>query len=1114
MRHFMSNNVKRKTPFMSPDSLRATLNMLKSFYSTHTDKNKNREDIDGLQYSGIVENYGSELLLESRKLLMNRPPLKDIRISNELDFYFDIGYSKIISNYDQQNILVATLKDNVLLSNKQYQLKYQMCVEESTLRAESSSDPNVKVDKYVITTFDPILIITDSETGEVEEITLALRDNTEASTDYMFFINPSTEDLIESFDGVTLITKPITNKMNGLPFIWMCVKAFRLTPDIGFTNNVDHMSNDLLTVGTDGHGDSWLYPLIYGADNLPAPDEYDGEWFIKIYSTQNTPFNQNGNNSSVKIDRISYVLINDNDLIFENTITYDQTYIDIFVNNGLKWIFKRAVSGDYDYDGMTYNNPIYGIIPISAFIGNIPDSTDGSYTPAFSIKFNSNYLHEYEDECENAISGIHIDSSSEFTDNSIMKKNGVMHNLGDFDGLPNHFKYLMDKTIHRAHVELYSIRDGLNDSNQKAMDKQTSAIILDTSIPPTEVENIELNIVIKYDDLIDGYVTDGVSLSPDNFLSELTYIDNNNIGNINISGQEDLPKFIYNGNRTFSLYQRHDINGPERARAYYVNNDSIPYENNDRSTTPKPLRTIARICDIPTSYSQLIKVEHISPYVIIDEKYNRTENNLSDDDLNDIWNDTSSGMVVLNTTNGVKSLFSTDDNLDELLNVDYLKEHYSTMENLNYSINLLDYEYGPDWLIEIVDGGSGYALGDTFMTVIGYDKISIELINVGEDGVAIGHKTNFKGPCLINVNNLDGLRTNLVLIPTKTNGKGFAMELVLSEEVWKDAQRYKGEIKDNLYAYKLDENGDVWIWEYDIYKSKWFKTTRVTGEEITPNPYNTSSDELRDVMMYNMFNVSPICDSIKSVNTYRVENDLINRQDALYVFNNPDKKNPVVYTRNETGNRFLLPKNHGVSLESYENKTNRLSFIDNGVQPNVFVYNPYENMCVVSTKITNDLMKLTESYPMTFVDIFKGIDNTPLNIDTGVLNNDIYQYNEYVIPDDFEYKYPGQNDVVSFRHMNEQVVNVIGNNTYEPIGEQPVGVFKCISDTTHNSNVYVGSSKYDSNPLLIFKVPNDIESLDKYRITDDTGCDISEYSLIIKGTDMFVFNDGKWIKTK
>lgn len=1111
MKLFMSNKVKRKTPFLSPDSLRATLNMLKSFYNTHTDKNKNWRDINGLQYSGIIENYGSELLLESRKLLMNNPPLKNIEINNAMDFYFNIEYSKIISNYDQQNILTATIKEDVLLSNKQYRLKFTMCMKESTLRAESSSDPNVKIDNYVTTVFDPVLVITDTENGDVNEVALSLRDNTNTSTNYLFFINPSTMDLIESFDGVTLITKPITNKMNGLPFIWMCVKSLRLTPDIGFVNNIDHLANNLLTVGTDGHGDSWLYPLIYGLENTPAPDEYDGEWFIKILPAQNHQFNQNGNNGSIKIDKIIYVMLNDGELVFENTISFDHTFIDIFMNNSLSWTFKRATSGDYDYDGLTYNNPVYGIIPLSTFNKN---ADNGPYIPAFEIRFNDNYLHEYEDECGNAVSGVHIDSSSELSANGLIKKNGVIHNLGDYDGLPNHFKYLMDKTIHRAHVELYSIRDGLNDTNQQATDKQTAAIILDTSIPPTEVEEIELNTVIKYNDLTDSYVTDGVSLSPDNFLSEITFIEGRKLGNVNIEGQSDLPKFIYNGNRTFSLYQRHEINSPERARAYYINNESISYENNDRSTTPKPLRTIARICDIPTSYSQLIKVEHTSPYVIIDEKYNRTENNLSDDDLNDIWNDTSSGMVVLNTTNGVKSLFSTDDNLDELLNVDYLKEHYSTMENLNYSINLLDYEYGPDWLIEVVDGGSGYEVGDTFISVIEPGGLVLKVLLLTENNGVFSLGWGIYAEYPINISNLDGPVTMLNPVPVKTNGTGLKAQLTIREEIWNDIQRYKGKIKDNLYAYKFDENGDVWIWEYDIYKSKWFKTTRVTGEEITPNPYNTSSDELRDVMMHNMFNVSPICDSIKSVNTYRVENDLINRQDALYVFNNPDKKNPVVYTRNETGNRFLLPKNHGVSLESYENKTNSLSFIDNGGQPNVFVYNPYENTCVVSTKITNDLMKLTGTYPMTFVDIFKGIDNPPLNIDTGVLNNDICQYNEYIIPDDFEYKYPGQNDIVSFRHMNEQVVNVMGNNTYEPMGEQPVGVFKCISDTTHDSNVYVGGSKYDSNPLLIFKVPNDIESLDEYRITDDTGCDISEYSLIIKGTDMFIFNDGKWIKTK
>ena len=120
---------------------------------------------------------------------------------------------------------------------------------------------------------------------------------------------------------------------------------------------------------------------------------------------------------------------------------------------------------------------------------------------AFIVKFNHKYLHPYEAICNNAVSGIHVDASTDYSDNSVSKKNGVIHNLGDFDGLPKYFNYMLERTIHRIHTELYSIRDDLNNRNQKAIDKQTAALILDTAIPQNEIQLLleELNLVIKYD---------------------------------------------------------------------------------------------------------------------------------------------------------------------------------------------------------------------------------------------------------------------------------------------------------------------------------------------------------------------------------------------------------------------------------------------------------------------------------------------------------------------------------------------------------------------------------------------------------------------------------------
>ena len=82
----MTDTSMEFSQFMSPDSLRKATQLLKNMYDLHTKRYCGYEDINGCQYVGTVENFGSEMLFETRKLLMNKPPLKNIFIENTFDF--------------------------------------------------------------------------------------------------------------------------------------------------------------------------------------------------------------------------------------------------------------------------------------------------------------------------------------------------------------------------------------------------------------------------------------------------------------------------------------------------------------------------------------------------------------------------------------------------------------------------------------------------------------------------------------------------------------------------------------------------------------------------------------------------------------------------------------------------------------------------------------------------------------------------------------------------------------------------------------------------------------------------------------------------------------------
>ncbi|EKC67133.1 hypothetical protein OBE_05593, partial [human gut metagenome] len=181
------------------------------------------------------------------------------------------------------------------------------------------------------------------------------------------------------------------------------------------------------------------------------------------------------------------------------------------------------------------------------------------------------------------------------------------------------------------------------------------------------------------------YKSDGESISPNNTLSEITYIDDDTFGNITLN--EYLEQFLYHSGRTFSLGMMELDPELEIARVYYISNDGISYENNEKSEFKKPGRCLARICDIPTSFLQLIKIEGKAPTLVIDQDYVRSEVPFTSEDKENIWNNKNYRWVKFfnEVTNKTKLIFSEMDNLDSILNVEYLEKYYSRSIQLNES---------------------------------------------------------------------------------------------------------------------------------------------------------------------------------------------------------------------------------------------------------------------------------------------------------------------------------------------------------------------------------------------------------------------------------------------
>ena len=392
--------------------------------------------------------------------------------------------------------------------------------------------------------------------------------------------------------------------------------------------------------------------LIRSAPIDPTRD-VAGNWYILIYGAFIDCQDKESAyiyNTGVRITKIEYVLIPEDadpsngwegiDVLASHTITFDVDDkiihiclldVDNIYYQG-PYKFQKIKEGVHGYDPNLLNQ---GYFTYFKFDKSFSTSQLGALLPVLRIKFAEEFFFKREADLNHFVSGVHLDYTTDYSDNSVPKKFGVIHSLGEFDGLPTYFKRYLDRTIHRAHVEMYAIRDDANNRNQKPMDKQTAAIILDSAVPQNEIKELTgIGIVITYaaegsnDSIIQPkYVTNEKAIvSLDNYPSDIRFLSNDRFLDDQIctaEEREECPRFIYHGNGYFSLGYINFDPELETGRGYLITNDPAAYINNETSRNPKAERTAARICDIPTSFTQLLSVTGKSPTLLMDSQYIR-----------------------------------------------------------------------------------------------------------------------------------------------------------------------------------------------------------------------------------------------------------------------------------------------------------------------------------------------------------------------------------------------------------------------------------------------------------------------------------------------------------
>ncbi len=1220
------------SPFMGPDSLRETSRLLKNLYDLHTKRYCGYVDINGSQYEGTTENWGSEMLLEARKILLDKPALENIFIENTMSFYFDINYSGFTNTYDQDNMLCAVLRKDVLLNNRSYYIKFENVEKINIPRSQSSSDNHVFSDAYIHTTTPPTLYITKPDRS-VEQVSLKLTDTTGAETHYYFHLGLDTSDMYDpennpdAFNNFT--TFDIDDSMYGRACLWMCVNLLKTTPDVNITPNTFENSK-FLTIGTDGRNRSFLYPIL---NMTYDPSFAFSSYVIKINASENDSFVENQSTESnykTSINTIELLEFTSgwhigDQPISETVISFDHTYTKMTIAKGINWSFRIPRPGDYDYDGTTYKNRCYAYIGLNEFINNT--KADMERIPVLRVLFDDRFSYTGEELCGNAVSGIHVDVTSDYSNNGVSKKNGVIHSLGDFDGLPPYFKYMMDDTIHRSHIEAYAIRDKLNEPNYVSTKKQTAGIILDSAIPQTEIQKVEKNMpVVIYFDTADQYNRkykynpDDPNISDSNNLSEITFSDPYTFGNSKMSAYQYNDKFIYHGNRRFSLGMRNFEPELEMGRVFIVSNDKSSYENNTLSRNPKAPLTFARICDIPTDFTQLTSIKGKAPTVVIDPKYIRTESSFTTEDKDILYNKKRKDKLLPYSISSNKYIiWPTSGDITGNDGQDMINQYYPRYIHLNDDIDITDDDVVT---YSIISGGSNYDVDDEFIMYIGGVSIrgrikavndgavtSVKYLHYNDQAEIVETDFPVLSTHLIKRSNFDNMNTVIETTTTVGSGSGLEMGILIDETIWDLTEMKVASTNPNVegvFALCKDSYDSVWVYEHDYYTGEFIKTEQFAGTPVFPNVNDVGKEDsdykFIDVFVNNL--IKPISTKITSTENMWFRRSIsllpnafpIDSTDDLSGYINIDNKslqNTVfVFGQEAPGANYrrLLTYELGhvngqqetmaiqnyqdLNVPFYDNKTNKFKFINvDGSQPKLVLFDPYYDKINTFNTLSKDMVSIKSSKNLLLLDMLM-MDNdeeegaTPI-VTNNILNRNVYIYDEFVkdditsardeyksltreillnrvreqypdsLPLKYESTYPYSKDMLIdyligntlywnrtagpgsyvytegpesiyrrppvklFRYKDD----VIADKSGAPVGKQPTGAFKTITDEIFDPVVKFDnlSAKYTASPSYIFRL--DVEetniNLDGFRLYDELDNDISYESILIINGDIY-----------
>ena len=749
-----------------------------------TDKKNIIQDVNtGDKFQGTIDNIGSDVIIESQKLLDTNDALVSLIYSDDnvndilkaADSAFTYSnevnglmFARIISiNYPTSNSITN-------ITHRTYKLKLTDCEECIIPFGASVTNDAVFADRWLKTSTIPKLLVMDNNGEYTIEVSLNMNDCTNPV--FYYPLNESLQTLpIHEDTGVYTTDGVVDDTLIGYPLYWFTCDETNTGPSVSISNNRSNLGRELCIKGNPGNGSKYNVELFVGVDgnNDATPDDS----LTSSYSIICSPLEPNSFDGSnmdfyipLDISSIKYVN-NDTNIEYPFGISFgvgENSYITMSKNSHWTMVDDNKYS-----------------IPMNVFDVNCLNNARRALIPVFDVHLDQSIKFSSVDKSDLGYAGIRMGAAN---GSDVYPR--YPYDLNKWDGLPEWMNNLSDG-ITPQHLAVYAIHNTKGYVESDPSTRQTAALLFDPGKAKTDDS------------------------------SELT--------------------------------------NDERGRVYLLSNDDTQYRNNlveksKEDGVPKPDRTLARICDIPTSLFQLFDVSGLEETIVVDKNYVRSTASYTDDDKNRLWNEVNwydrwvrpsakdvngTPITAYEYQNGDSYIFQSE-SLLKLVDM-YDMNDFRIIENLNPIVDANHVS-----VYNISEPGSGYNVNDTGTLIVGGFAFVYQVEQVDSSG-AVTDVSILSDSGSINLSNFDMMHNDSGItiaygtspFDPSTSGTGLKIQLFIDN--YADLLPKKGDFLDMIHAFVREQDG-IFLYEYDqdpdSLQYSWVK-------KILVSPFERSSEKGR-----------------------------------------------------------------------------------------------------------------------------------------------------------------------------------------------------------------------------------------------------------------------------